>query len=421
MLTQNFPACGIDFGTSNSTLASFTHGKPELVPLEAGKTNLPSAVFYGHEKPDAFLIGRAAVEAYVDGAPGRLMRALKSILSQSLIHEQTPIFRRKISFASIIAQYLGEVKARAEKHVQRELTQVVMGRPVQFVDNDSAANEFAEKTLHDIARSIGFKDVSFQFEPVAAALEFERHLSTEKLALIADLGGGTADFSTIRLGGLRKNKDRRQDILANTGTRVGGTDFDTYLSMAEFMPRFGYGTQMTRGDLDLPSAPFWDLSTWSRVHNLYEPKFNTLLKAIRYDAQQPKLVDRFIHLVAERRCHSLLMEVEASKIKLSDATSAMADFGWFEKDLRIEASRERFESSTAKHRDKLERMVLDCLKLAGISPAQIDVIFFTGGTSFVPSVRGAITRVVPGAEIVNGDQFGAVGLGLGIEAGNRYG
>ncbi len=415
------PACGIDFGTSNSTLADVAEGAPALAPLEAGKTTLPSAVFYGHEAEDRFLIGRAAVEAYVDGASGRLMRALKSILSQSLIHEITPVFKRKISFAGIIAQYLGEVKARAEKQLQKELTQVVMGRPVQFVDNDAAADAFAEKTLQDIAHSIGFKEVSFQFEPVAAALEFERQLSGEKLALIADLGGGTSDFSAIRLGGKRNPKDRRHDILANTGIRVGGTDFDRCLSTAEFMPSFGYGSHMKRADLDVTSAPFWDLSTWSSVHNLYEPKFMTLLKAIRYDAQKPELIERFIHLVNERRCHSLLMQVEDSKIALSEAHTTMSDLGWLEKNLQISVNREAFERSAADQYAKLERTLSNCIKLAGLSPSQIDVIFFTGGTSLIPSVRRTITRAIPDAETVNGDQFGAVGLGLGIEAQNRYG
>ena len=324
---HNSSACGIDFGTSNSTLAQ---ALGQLVPLEGDKTTLPSAVFYGHEPGDAFLIGRAAVDAYVDGAAGRLLRSLKSILNQSLIHEKTPVFKRKISFAGIVAQYMAEVKLRAEKHLGHELTQVVIGRPVQFVEDDEAANQFAEKTLGDIARSIGFKEVSFQFEPVAAALEFERSLSNEKLALIADIGGGTSDFSAIRLGSKRKSDNRKSDVLANAGLRVGGTDFDKCLSLAEFMPSFGYGSSLKRGDLQVPAAPFVGISTWSQVHNLYEPKFMNLLKSIKYESQAPLLIERFIHLVRERRCHSLLMAVEDSKIRLSETADAMADLGWLE-------------------------------------------------------------------------------------------
>ncbi len=418
MRLHNSSACGIDFGTSNSTLAQ---ARGHLVPLEGDKTTLPSAVFYGHEKGDAFLIGRAAVDAYVDGASGRLMRALKSILGQSLIHEHTPLYKRKISFADIVGQYLAEVKLRAEKHLQHELTHVVMGRPVQFVDDDEAANQFAEKTLGDIARSIGFKEVSFQFEPVAAALEFERSLSSEKLALIADIGGGTSDFSAIRLGGKRNSENRKGDVLANAGLRVGGTDFDKYLSLAEFMPSFGYGSALKRGDLPVPAAPFVDISTWSQVHNLYEPKFMNLLKSIKYESLAPHLIERFIHLVRERRCHSLLMAVEDSKIKLSETAETLADLGWLENNFRIEVSRQRFELSAGVQYKKLNRTLHNCLKGAGLSPSQVDVVFFTGGTSMIPSVRNVVTSALPNAEVVNGDQFGAVGAGLGIEAGNRYG
>ncbi len=413
--------CGIDFGTSNSTLAHVSNGLPALVALEADKTTLPSAVFYGHEQTEAFLIGRAAVSAYVDGERGRLLRSLKSILGHSLVNELTPVFKRKISFAAIIGQYLKEIKSRAENHLQTELTQVVLGRPVQFVDDNEAANIQAEKTLHDIARSIGFKDVSFQFEPVAAALEFERQLSREKLALIADIGGGTSDFSVVRLGGRRATKDRKSDVLASSGTRVGGTDFDRCLSMESFMPHFGYGTSLKQPGLEMPNAPFWELSTWSHIHNLYEPKIKTLLNALRFDAQKPELIERFLYLISERRCHALMMEVEETKIQLSDSENASSDLDWLEKDLSIEASRKQFEHSAANQYEKLKNSQATCLARAGIAATQIDVIFFTGGSSLIPSVRNTIVKTLPQAEIVNGDQFGAVGMGLGLEAFNRYG
>jgi hypothetical chaperone protein len=410
-------ACGIDFGTSNSTLSNPTG----LVPLEDLHTTLPSAVFFGHEKADAFLIGRAAVAAYVEGASGRLLRSLKSILGKALVDEKTSVFRHKISFADIIGRYLQEIKTRAEHHLQHELTHVVMGRPVQFVDDDEVANRAAEKTLGDIAKAIGFKEVSFQFEPIAAALEFERQLGSEKLALIADLGGGTSDFSVVRLGGKRADQDRKTDVLANAGVRVGGTDFDRYLSITSFMPSFGYRSLQKQKNLEMPSAPYWDLSTWSSIHNLYEAKFMSLVKAMRYDAKQPELIDRLIYLVNERRCHSLLMAVEKAKIELSDVALTHSDLSWVEKNLVIDVGREDFERGAISQYEKLERTLAKCLADAGVKASQIDVIFFTGGTSMIPSVRNVIVRALPDAQIVDGDQFGAVGLGLGIEAQRRYG
>jgi hypothetical chaperone protein len=413
-------ACGLDFGTSNSTLAVCQAGLPELMALEADKTAVPSAVFFGQEKDDAFLIGRAAMNAYVDGSTGRLMRALKSILGNALLNERTPVYRRKISFSDIIALYLKELKHRTEETIGAELSQVVMGRPVQFVDNDDAANALAEKNLGLIAKSIGFKDVSFQFEPVAAALEFERQLTTEKLALIADIGGGTSDFSIVRLGGRRNEKDRKTDVLSNAGVRVGGTDFDRSLSISNVMPSFGYRSLQKKGDLELPAGPFLDLSTWSSIHHLYEPKFMTLLKTIRFDAQKPELLERFIHIVSEHRCHSLLMEVEQVKMQLSDSETAIANLGWVERNLKLAITRASFENSTQTLFEKLQKSITQCLADAGLNADKIDVIFFTGGTSMIPSVRNQIAHNFPKAEIVNGDQFGAVGMGLGIEARNRY-
>jgi len=154
----------------------------------------------------AVLIGRKAIEAYVDGAPGRLMRSLKSVLGTSLIDETTRLGRERTSFRDVIAYYLGAVKRRAEQATGLELRDVVHGRPVHFVDNAPDADRKAEQTLQQIAREIGFDDVTFQFEPIAAALEYERQITSEEVALIADIGGGTSDFSIVRLGPERHTK-----------------------------------------------------------------------------------------------------------------------------------------------------------------------------------------------------------------------
>src|SRR3979490_520647 len=181
-------ACGLGFGTSNTTLGTLDGQTPVLVALEAGQTTIPSAIFY--EVDGAVLIGRRAVEAYVDGVPGRLMRSLKSVLGTSLIDETTRLGRERTSFRDVIAYYLGAVKRRAEQATGRELRDVVHGRPVHFVDNADDADRKAEQTLREIAREIGFDDVTFQFEPIAAALDYERQIATEEVALLADIGGG---------------------------------------------------------------------------------------------------------------------------------------------------------------------------------------------------------------------------------------
>ena len=250
--------CGLDFGTSNSTLGTIAGREPVLTALEADQTAVPSAIFY--ETDGAVLIGRRAIEAYVEGVSGRLMRSLKSVLGTSLIDETTRLGRERTSFRDVIAYYVGAVKRRAEQAIGRELRHVVHGRPVHFVDNDPDADRKAERVLHDIAREVGFNEVTFQFEPIAAALDYERQISAEEIALIADIGGGTSDFSIVRLGPKRHGEvDRSADILANDGVRIGGTDFDRQLSLGIVMPLFGFGSAMNRPGLDVPSSYFHDL------------------------------------------------------------------------------------------------------------------------------------------------------------------
>ena len=253
--------CGLDFGTSNTTLGTIDGHVPVLAVLEAEQTAIPSAIFY--EVDGAVLIGRKAIDAYVAGTPGRLMRSLKSVLGTSLMDETTRLGRQRVGFRDVIAYYLGAVKRRAEQATGRELRDVVHGRPVHFIDNAPDADRKAEQTLKTIARDVGFDDVTFQFEPIAAALDYERQITSEEVALIADIGGGTSDFSIVRLGPERHAKaNRASDILANDGVRIGGTDFDRQLSLGVVMPLFGFGSAMNRAGLDVPSSYFHDLATW---------------------------------------------------------------------------------------------------------------------------------------------------------------
>ncbi|MCB1945692.1 MAG: Hsp70 family protein, partial [Thauera sp.] len=197
-MTQPPRACGIDFGTSNSTVGWLRPDAPVLVPLEDGRATLPSAVFFNADE-DSIHYGRAALAEYLEGYEGRLMRALKSLLGTSLIDGQTEVNGRALGFRELLASFIGELKARAERATGRAFDHAVFGRPVHFVDEDEAADRKAQDTLEAIARQVGFREVGFQFEPIGAALHYERTLSREELVLIADIGGGTADFSIVRL------------------------------------------------------------------------------------------------------------------------------------------------------------------------------------------------------------------------------
>ncbi|MCR6735164.1 MAG: Hsp70 family protein [Afipia sp.] len=413
-------ACGLDFGTSNTTLGTLVGSAPVLIELEASHTTIPSAIFY--ERDGAVLIGRRAIETYVEGTPGRLMRSLKSVLGTALIDETTKVGRERTSFRDVIAYYLGVVKRRAEQAIGHELKYVVHGRPVHFVDHAPEADRKAEQTLRDIAREIGFGDVTFQFEPIAAALDYEREISGEQIALIADIGGGTSDFSIVRLSPERHRKaDRKADILANDGVRIGGTDFDRQLSLGVIMPLFGYGSEMKRAGLHAPSSYFHDLATWSTINSMYDQKIMTQVRQVRYEAAQPELFDRLIRVLDEQRGHTLAMDVENAKIALSHQRQADIPLEWIEPGLGAAIARSGLVTHTKQLAARIAARIRICLEQAQLTAGDIEVVFLTGGSVQLAHVRNAMTKAVPAARIIEGDTFGAVGKGLTIEAAQRYG
>ena len=412
--------CGLDFGTSNTTLGTMEGDAPVLAALEIGHTTIPSAIFYAAD--GAVLIGRKAIEAYVDGVHGRLMRSLKSVLGTALIDETTRMGRERTRFRDVIGYYIAAVKRRAEQATGRELRDVVHGRPVHFVDNDASADAKAEQTLREIAREIGFDQVSFQFEPIAAALDYERQISGEEIALIADIGGGTSDFSIVRLGpGRHGSADRVSDILANDGVRIGGTDFDRQLSLGVVMPLFGFGSAMKRAGLEVPSRYFHDLATWSSINRMYETGVTAELRQVRREAREPDLLDRLMRVIDEQRGHTLAMEVEEAKIALAGKRQASVPLEWVAPGLNAAVGRPDLVGHTRQLAERIAARVKNCLAQAHLSAGDIDAVFLTGGSVRLAHVRTAITQAVPSARIVEGDTFGAVGKGLTIEALRRYG
>ncbi|HYG91224.1 MAG TPA: Hsp70 family protein [Azospirillum sp.] len=412
-------ACGLDFGTSNTTLGVGAGGNARLLPLEGASTTLPSTLFFDFETRDT-AYGRAALDAYVAGTEGRLMRSIKSALGTDLIDADTALQARRISFRAVIAQFLGEVRRRAEGAAGAPLDAVVHGRPVHFVDGDPQADAAAEQALEEIARAIGFSEISFQYEPIAAALDYEQQVGGEELALIADIGGGTSDFSIVRIGPDRRGRtDRAGDILANDGVRIGGTDFDRDLSLAAVMPLLGYGSPMKREGLLAPKSLFLDLATWSRINFLYTAKSMTELKRVHRESARPDLIARLIGVVEDHRGHALAMDVERAKIALSGAPSTVLDLDW--EDAVPEITTEHLVDATGSLAGRIRARVAECLREAGTAPERIDAVFLTGGSTLLPHVRAAIVGDFPEARVIEGDTFGSVGQGLSIEAARRYG
>jgi hypothetical chaperone protein len=413
-------ACGVDFGTSNSTVGWSKAGKAGLLALEDAKTTLPSVVFFNADD-DAVSFGRAALADYLAGYEGRLMRSLKSLLGSSLIDGQTEVQGRALPFRDLLAQFIGELKRRAEQAAGRNFSQAVFGRPVFFVDDDPAADRLAENTLADIARSVGFSEIAFQYEPIAAAFDYESQISREELVLIADIGGGTSDFSLVRLAPERAGiVDRRRDILATGGIHIGGTDFDKYLSLSSVMPLLGLGTQLLNGN-EVPSSYYFNLATWHTINLAYTQKVWRELQDVYRDACERERLALLLKLIEQRDGHWLALQVEAGKIALSDAQATSLRLDRLAAGTSLELTRPGFDDAIMHLCSGVENTVAGLLRNAGITADRIDTVFFTGGSSGVHLLRRKIAELVPDARRVEGDLFGSIGVGLGLDAHRKFG
>ncbi len=427
--------CAIDFGTSNSAIAvpaapACSSAGPSagmhLVELEPGHTTMPTAVFYFVEGPEldgpprAF--GRAAVAAYVDGLDGRLMRSMKSILGSNLIDQTTDVGGgRGATYLDIVAGYLRHLKRRAEATAGASIARAVLGRPVFFVDDDPVRDAQAQAALEAAARQVGFADVQFQYEPIAAAFDFERSVSTEQVVLVADIGGGTSDFSVVRVGPQHAARlDRKGDILANHGVHVAGTDFDRRVELAAILPQYGFGAMgpVIAGTpaREVPSGVYFDLATWHLINTVYSPGRVAELRSMRGFYGNTVHHDRLMVVVNERLGHELAARAEAAKIDVAEGGATRIDLSLTE--ARLHATLTEAEAVQAINAD-IDRIV-DAARFtaaqAGLRPDQIDALYFTGGSTGLRLLASRIAAAFPSAKVVRGDRFASVATGLALHA-----
>lgn len=415
-------SCGMDFGTSNSTFAvAGNNAPPRLLPLEGDSVTLPSVLFFSFEDDEVYF-GRSAVSEYVSGADGRLMRSLKSVLGTSLFSDTTRIKRRAVPFSEILGTFIAEMRRRAGQQLGGEVEAIVLGRPVRFVDDDDAADAEAQRQLESAARAQGFRHIEFQFEPIAAALDYEQQVTREELGLVVDIGGGTSDFSVIRVSPERaRASDRRADILSTAGVHVGGTDFDRLLSLKKIMPLLGYRTETADGKRPLPSAPYYDLATWHRINRLYNQKTMLELRSTQREAAHPELVGHIIAIVAERLGHRLAGRVEQAKIALTDAAETRFEFITPETVIQSSIHRADLSAALEDSVDRIGATIRSALVSAEVTADAIDTLVLTGGSTQVPAVWARVHELLPNARPVATDAFGSVGLGLALDAARKFG
>lgn len=415
---------GIDFGTSNTAAALMAaDGQMHTMLLDESRAEMPTALFFCSETQSVFY-GVQAMQAYLLGTEGRLLRSLKSLLGSALMDEYTAVGERSVRYFDIVVLFFKELKRRCEAQVGQVLTRAMLGRPVHFVDDDLVRDAHAQDTLGRAAQAAGFSDIAFQLEPIAAALDFEQRVRGETTALVVDIGGGTSDFTVIRLNPTRSHlPERSQDILATTGIHIGGTDFDRLLDLAAVMPLLGYKHIGSSGRL-VPSSVFFDLSTWHLIHQAYSRKALHFAQALNTDYTNPQLHARLMHALHGQYGHRILAQVEAAKIACSNSGQdvviplefLLADPASCEP-LSSNLSSPVMQTSLHAALKQVVQCALDCVNESGLRG--VDVLYLTGGSSALRPLVEALRTAMPAAKMVEGNRFGGVAAGLAV-AGARW-
>jgi hypothetical chaperone protein len=466
---------GLDFGTSNCSIAVIENDAPVLIPLEDGRTRLPSSLFIEHSSSTPATLTNDMIATRISDIKRELNTA-ETLSQEQLINiarkqlrkehrlntandqpaqsivqalaangdvifgeeaELTHVSRpesgfyikspksflgadinatQKAVFTTIVEKMLAFIKQEAQSIKQQDFSQIMIGRPVNFhglLGKDG--NKQALSIIDSAAAKVGFTEVKFLMEPVAAAYDYERQLKEDKLVLILDLGGGTTDCSMIKVGPSYVNLiDRQECILSHTGKRIGGIDLDNKLALMALMPEFGKNTVLNNG-LPVPNHLFKQAVSVNDV--AAQQEFNGRLTGKDIEeycriSPNPKL-NRLKTLRDEKYGLRVSRSAEQAKILLSEQESIQLPLHYIEAGLDIPVTRAQLSDAIADELSKFERLMKDAVAQAGATP---DVLYVTGGTAMSPVVQQWINSVFPNLDIVIGDHFGSVTSGLTTHA-----
>jgi len=367
--------------------------------------------------------GPKGIERYLSKAGnGRLIQSLKSFLANRTFLS-TEIFGKRFTVEDLIARILRDLREEAERQFGMPIISAIAGRPVRFVGAETTEDDaFAEGRLRTAFQLAGFERVEFELEPVAAAHYYESTLVRDELILIGDFGGGTSDFSLIRVGPtMLRNGHTKGDILGNAGVGIAGDAFDAKIIRRLVAPFLGAGTEIRSMDKNLP-VPAWlyaKLERWHHLSFLKTKDTMNLLKSVKAQAREPEKIEGLLHLVNEDLGYRLHQAVQKTKSELSSA--AKSCFRLSDGPIDIDAVTERpsFEEWIASELAEIEACVDALLQACDIRPAGVNRVFLTGGSSFVPAVRRIFEQRFGMERVRTGDEFTSVARGLALKAGNE--
>jgi hypothetical chaperone protein len=415
---------GLDFGTTNSSLAwARPDGSVQLCDLDAGAPNLRvlrSLLYYSLEAR-GFIVGQGAIDEYLaEDMQGTLIQSVKTFLADDSF-EETFVHDRTYKLEDLISFFFRHVRQVVRTLTDDDVT-LVVGRPAVFLDDPERETRARERMTR--AAHLGqFFTVDFQYEPIAAGLAYETTLARPELALIGDFGGGTSDFTVMRLGNAPAGAtDRSADILASSGVQIGGDTFDARIMDGKLTPYFGRGTtfrSMEGQDMPFPLHLLARLGRWHQVGFLRNAATREQLRRIRHTASDPDAVDALQELIQSNLAFFLFREIERAKTALSTEPETTIRFAADAIDIEQTLRRDEFESLIAADLETVRATMQLALDDAGVGAGDIEAVFLTGGSAQIPAVQQIFVDAFGRGKIRNRDFLTSVALGLGVDARTR--
>jgi len=407
---------GIDFGTSNSVLSIFDEDKNEIIST----ISVPSILYFPDEYDPAlpliYHVGNQAINSYIhDGMKGRFMKSIKRVLPRTNFIE-TRIHNKSFNAAGLVTLIIKDLKTKADAIIGYDCKKAIIGRPVYFDDDNTLNDSIAQKRLTQAAQQAGLDQIRFQYEPIGAAFAYEKTISKKEKVLVADLGGGTTDFTFIELDPLKRMvKDRRNDILATGGIYIGGDSFDSAFMWDRGTPYFGRGVMyesMPGKMVDVPPSFFSNICSWEKMNFFNGLKVQNDLRQYYSYSKQNEKIKNLITLTENNLGYSVFQSIEKTKVDLSE--KSMSHFSYDKIDIHIDEaiSLNDYNKIIDKDLSKIKNYLESFLAKNNIAPESIDTLFLTGGTSMVHAVQSLFKSTFPHTAIKSDDNFISVAKGL---------
>jgi hypothetical chaperone protein len=420
---------GIDFGTTNSSIAragSADEVQLARFPYLGGMTDAYRSLLYlqqvkeGSAKTLKSWTGPEGIEQYLSAdVKGRLIQSLKSFLSSRSL-QSTEVFGRRYTLEDLIARILRDLREKAEDQFGVKINSAVVGRPVHFVGAENQEDDdYAEGRLRSAFAAAGYESVEFEMEPVAAAHYYESMLDHDELILIGDFGGGTSDFSLLHVGPSVRRKGRvAGNIVGNAGVGIAGDAFDAKIIKHLVSPALGAGSQLRSlgKNLTVPNWVYIRLERWHHLSLLRAKDVLDMLKGVHAQALEPEKIAALIHFIKEDLGFHLHRAVQKVKVDLSNEPAAKFHFSDGFVDLAAVVERSAFEEWISEELGQIARCVDTLLSSSGVLPKDVDMVFLTGGSSFVPAVRRIFETRFGEKRIRGGNEFTSVARGLALKA-----